>query len=224
MLSFFSTDLFYSIMDRINGYVGKNSLDPVQPDMAGTMRERPCIKDLIDNFNEVKAELLAASAYSTSIQGDVFFGEDITNDGKWHKFILKWYSKPTPNAKIQCPRTLEILERHKDIRLAMVSILEPGARIHSHRGPWKGSIRCLLGIQTPNSEQCYLDVNDGNKLSFYDKELVAFDDTYDHFAINDTQDSRIVLFLDCERKMRTWHSKFFVWLANRTICRLTARE
>jgi len=219
----FSTDIFYKGLDRINDYIANNSFDPVHANLTETFAKRACVTDLLDNFEEVQQELLQAAQYATPIQGDLFFDEDITKDGKWHKFILKWYSKPTPNARVQCPRTLEILGRHKDIRLAMVSHLEPKARIEAHSGPWRGSVRVHIGLQTPNSKNCFIMVDE--QLQFWrDGQVLAFDDTYEHYVTNGTFYPRSILFLDVERKMKTWHSKFVVWLLNRTVARLSARD
>ena len=219
----FSTDIFYRWLDRVNDYVAKNSLDPVQPDLTEAFKERESVKDLLDNFEEVQQELLQAARYATPIQGDMFFEEDITNDGKWHKFILKWYSRPTPNARVQCPKTLGILKRHKDIRLAMVSCLEPQARIEPHEGPWRGSVRVHIGLKTPNRRECYIEVA-GTQYYWMDGQVLAFDDTYEHYVWNSTLYPRIILFLDIERKMKTWHSKLLVWFLNRTVARLSARD
>lgn len=219
----FSTDILYRWLDKVNAYVAKNSFDPVQANLTEVMAERKSIKDLLENFEEVQQELLQSARYATPIQGDMFFEEDITNDGKWHKFILKWYSRPTPNARVQCPKTLKILKRHKDIRLAMVSSLEPQARIEAHEGPWKGSIRVHIGLKTPNRKDCFIMV-DGQSQFWNDGQVLAFDDTYEHYVQNNTLYPRIILFLDVERKMKSWHSKFVVWFLNRTLARLTARD
>ena len=219
----FSTDIFYRWLDRVNDYVANNSLDPVQPNLTDTFKERDSVKELLDNFEEVQQELLLAARYATPIQGDLFFDEDITNDGKWHKFILKWYSRPTPNARIQCPKTLGILERHKDIRLAMVSCLEPNARIEAHEGPWRGSVRVHIGLKPPNRTDCYT-MAAGQSVFWQDGQVLAFDDTYEHSVQNNTIYPRIILFLDVERRMKTWHSKFLVWFLNRTVARLSARD
>ena len=84
----------------------------------------------------------------------------------------------------------------------LVSILKPGSVIGLHNGPWKGHLRGLLGIDTPNSPDCFIEIN-FKKYIFEDKKLIGFDDTYMHSAANNTEKDRIVLFFNVERKMNT---------------------
>lgn len=187
------------------------------------MLQRQSVQDLLNYYPAIREEILAALPLATPIQGDLFFDEDITNDAKWDKLYIKWYKSPTKLAKANMPTLIEVLKDHTDIRLAMVSILKPDAQIHPHEGPWKGSIRVHLGIDVPDDDRCYISVN-GRQHYWKNGKILAFDDTYVHHVINGSKDLRVILFLDVERKMRTWHSRLVVWLMNRTVARLTARE
>ena len=82
----------------------------------------------------------------------------------------------------------------------LVSILKPGSIIGLHSGPWKGHLRGLLGIDTPNSSDCFIEI-DFKKHIFEDRKLIGFDDTYMHTASNNTEKDRTVLFFNVERKM-----------------------
>lgn len=75
-----------------------------------------------------------------------------------------------------------------------------------HRDPYAGSVRYHLGLVTPADPKCYIDV-DGPQYYWRDGEAVMFDETYIHYAKNDTDVSRIVLFCDVERPM------YFGWAA-----------
>lgn len=48
---------------------------------------RKSLKDIINNFKVIQKEILASQCYASSIQGDEFFERDITDDGKWKKYI-----------------------------------------------------------------------------------------------------------------------------------------
>jgi beta-hydroxylase len=210
------------MVDKVNGWIKRHSSDPIKPFLPGVLH-RPSLQDLMNNFSVIQKEILDHRDVAIPIQGDLFFGPDITRDGKWRRVYIKWYAPIKEKARTLFPRTCDVLDRHSDIHLAMVSVLEPGGFIFPHRGPWAGSIRVHVGLQTPNDDRCYICIND----QFYwwtDGGIMAFDDTYDHFVVNSTKQSRIILFLDLERKMKTPFKQFVVNILNRTLGRLTTRE
>jgi len=83
----------------------------------------------------------------------------------------------------------------------MVAMLPPGSELTKHRDPYAGSFRYHLGLVTPNSDDCYLCV-DGERYAWRDGEAVMFDETYLHYAKNETDHNRIILFLDVKRPVR----------------------
>lgn len=204
------------------------SADPVGPMIPlNRFVESPykctCIIDILQNFDTIQKEILSSLSYATPIEGDEFFESDITNDGKWKKIYLKWYASPPSYARELFPQTLAILERHPEIRLAMVSKLEPWAHIKPHRGVYRGSIRVHVGIQTPNSPKCFISI-DNQHYWWKDGEIVAFDDTYEHYVENNTPRVRVVLFMDIDRRMKfAWAQKILEWIT-RYICSKTTRS
>lgn len=56
-------------------------------------------------------------------------------------------------------------------------------------------MRYHLGLFTPNDDRCWIRV-DGNPYSWRDGEGVVFDETHIHWAANETEQDRIVLFCD----------------------------
>ena len=219
----FNSDLFDLLTMRLCDLLVKNGKYPYKPFLNDELKDHAGVCELLDNFDHVRDELLEASRGSRSIQGDLFFEDDITDDGLWDRVYLKWYSKPFKDALASCPKTVGIIERHKDIRLAMVSILKPHAVIKPHSGPWAGSYRCLLGIKTPNSPECAITVA-GHAAWWKDGEAMFFDDTFEHSVINNTEDYRIVLFLDIERPMKTRFYAALRWVLNRTVTLITRRD
>ena len=78
--------------------------------------------------------------------------------------------------------------------------------------PDAGSLRYHLGLVTPKSERCFIEV-DGQRYSWHDGKAVVFDETYIHWARNDSTSSRIILFCDIERPMRyRWAQAVNRWL------------
>jgi len=211
------------IIRKVNTFLVKNGKFPYKPFLNDEFRDHEGIAELKECFDVIQEELLEASKGAAPIQGDLFFDEDVTDDGKWHRVHLQWYGNPFMRGKKTCPRTMSIISRHKDIRLAMVSILKPNAVIKPHFGPWAGSYRCLLGIQTPNSPRCAITVG-GQKAWWQDGEEMWFDDTFEHSVTNATSQHRIVLFMDIERPMKNKFYTAIRWILNRTVTKFTARE
>ncbi len=120
----------------------------------------------------------------------------------WKRFYLKWYDEPLPSAVSLCPRTVELVKNLPGINAAMFTVLAPKSKLGRHRDPFAGSLRYHLGIVTPNSDACRIIV-DGETYSWRDGQDVMFDETYLHEARNDTDVSRIILFCDVERPLKT---------------------
>ncbi len=166
------------------------------------LRSTPLIAKLEASHRMIHTEVKGALQHFSPIKGDLFFRE--IADDKWKKIYLKWYGESPAYAYGLFPKTMELVDSHPEIRLAMFSMLEPGAVIKQHRGPYRGCIRVHLGIMTPNSPKCFISVG-GTQYHWKDGEAVAFDDTYVHFVRNDTNKTRVILFLDVERR---YASKF----------------
>ena len=81
----------------------------------------------------------------------------------------------------------------------MFSVLEPGGKIKPHMGPSRAAVRVHLGLKTPPPDQCYITV-DGTKHGWVPGKLMMFDDTFVHEVANNSDQDRLVLFLDIERK------------------------
>jgi len=119
----------------------------------------------------------------------------------WKRFYLKWYENFLPSAQTHCPKTVELLNQIPNIKGAMFALLSKNGRLVRHRDPYAGSLRYHLGLITPNSEKCCIYV-DGIKYHWKDGEDVMFDETFIHYAENETDEDRIVLFCDVERPLR----------------------
>jgi len=119
----------------------------------------------------------------------------------WKRFYLKWYDEAHPSAAQLCPKSTVLLRQFPSIKAAMFAELPPGGELRKHRDPFAGSLRLHLGLDTPNDDGCFIDV-DGTRYSWRDGQWTMFDETYIHWARNDTDKNRIILFCDVERPMR----------------------
>jgi len=120
----------------------------------------------------------------------------------WKRFYLKWYDKALPSAEALCPKTVELVKAVPHVHAAIFAILPPGGRLVRHRDPFAGSMRYHLGLSTPNSPDCFIVV-DGENYFWRDGEGVVFDETYIHFAENKTDQTRLILFCDVERPLKS---------------------
>lgn len=164
----------------------------------------PEIKPLKDHWQLIREEALslneggqiaAATGYN-----DIGFNSFFRTG--WKRFHLYWYGKDLPSAEKACPRTVALLKSIPSIKAAMFASLPPGATLVRHRDPYAGSLRYHLGLVTPNDPNCFINV-DGETYHWKDGEAVMFDETYIHYAANNTDQQRIVLFCDIERPLHT---------------------
>lgn len=124
----------------------------------------------------------------------------------WKRFYLKWYGEPLASAEALCPQTVRLLNSIPSVKAAMFALLPPGSKLNPHRDPFAGSLRYHLGLITPNSDDCRIFV-DGQMHAWGDGKDVVFDETYVHWAENRTDQTRVILFADVERPLRTrWMS------------------
>lgn len=132
----------------------------------------------------------------------------------WTRFYLTWYGKPHPSALEFCPRTTALVRAIPSMKAAMFTQLPPGAKLGLHRDPYAGSLRYHLTLQAPNDDRCFINV-DGQPYSWREGQGVIFDETFMHWAWNDTDGQRIVLLCDIERPM----TNRFAQAVNRWIAR-----
>jgi len=120
----------------------------------------------------------------------------------WKRFYLKWYGDILPSAREHCPRTAALVESIPSVNAAMFAYLPPRSRLGRHRDPFAGSLRYHLGLATPNSDACRIYI-DGEPYAWRDGEDVLFDETFIHRVENETDESRLILFCDVARPLRT---------------------
>ncbi len=120
----------------------------------------------------------------------------------WRRFYLSWYGEPLPSAQAMCPRSVALLAQVPSVKAAMFAVLPPGGKLVRHRDPYAGSLRYHLGLATPNSAACRILI-DGTPYHWRDGEDLVFDETYIHSAVNESDQTRIILFCDIERPLHT---------------------
>jgi ornithine lipid ester-linked acyl 2-hydroxylase len=126
---------------------------------------------------------------------------EITDDDRWKTFFLYGYGFEAKLGVEMCPRTAELMRQIPGMTTAMFSILSPGKHILDHRGPYKGVLRYHLGLIVPHdAPACRIRVG-GDIRHWEEGESMVFDDTYNHEVWNDTDETRVVLFVDLLRPL-----------------------
>lgn len=130
---------------------------------------------------------------------------DLTDDERWRTYFFRVYGWDIPEAKAQCPRTWQAVQDIPGMSLAMFSVLEPGKRVPAHTGIHKGVLRCHLALSVPSSDPsaCGIRVKDDIR-GWREGRCLVFDDTHEHEAWNDTDEARVVLFIDFARPLPSW--------------------
>jgi aspartyl/asparaginyl beta-hydroxylase (cupin superfamily) len=122
-------------------------------------------------------------------------------DGKWKSYWLYAYGRPITENCRRCPETTRLIDTIPGLKTAFFSILAPGKHIPAHRGPYAGVLRYHLGLIVPKQkEACRIRV--GSDIAHWEEgRSLAFDDTYPHEVWNDTNEERVVLFVDFARPL-----------------------
>lgn len=174
----------------------------------------PAVNTFKDNWEVIRDEAmnLLKNEYIKAADGYNDAGFNSFFRRGWKRFYIKWYGDYHPSAKELCPKTIELIEKTPGINAAMFTLLPPGGRLVRHRDPYAGSMRYHLGLITPNSDDCFIFV-DNKKYAWRDGEDVIFDETYLHWAENKTDQTRVIFFCDLERPLKfkpaTWLNHVF---------------
>ena len=161
------------------------------------------IKDFEANAEAIKSEYLQLINNNIHIPDWQSISDDpnvrIGND--WKTFLLKAYKKPIAKNAALCPFTAAFISKYPFIYTTWFSILEAGKTIPIHRGPYNGILRYHLALVVPkDADNCYIKV--GNDIKHWQEgKSLLFDDTHLHAVWNNTNERRVVLFVDVERPL-----------------------
>jgi ornithine lipid ester-linked acyl 2-hydroxylase len=124
----------------------------------------------------------------------------------WHFIPLFFYGYKIEKYCSNAPETTMLLESIPYMTTAVFSTLKPGADIAPHRGAYRAFLRYHLGIKVPdNFNDCKIYFNNGDiNYAWKNGEGVVFDDTFQHYVKNNTNEYRTVLYVDFIRPMPAW--------------------
>jgi beta-hydroxylase len=197
------------------------------------------LEELEKNHAVVREECLALLGRKEHLTDVKNLGGKYTQQGihlaQWKSFLFKSGSFVEENCRL-APRTAELIRGIPACYTAFFSILDPKQYITPHWGYYKGFLRYHLGVIIPydnKDELCWLRVSDdpvanrnkdrsaieqGQRYCWHEGEGVLFDDTHLHDAANDSDQVRVVLWLDLIRQL-PWYvqplNRLFLWVAQR---------
>lgn len=118
--------------------------------------------------------------------------------GEWNVFYLFLHNVSFDENCAQCPRTVELVRSVPgQYHHVFFSNLAPHTHIAKHHGPTNKKLRIHIPLFVP-AGGCRLRVGD-RVHTIREGEPYVFDDSFEHEAWNDSDQSRIVLILD------VWH-------------------
>lgn len=160
--------------------------------------------------NEVNSFITSEGVKKISLTRDSFggknkeIGSDVKidengNETGWRLMTLKVGDKITGKCCKHFPSIAKVLKQCPEVVSCVLSILEPGVMIPIHVGYYKGIVRYMLPLIVPDDkENCFLWVN-GLKYSWTEGKGVIWDDIYPHKVYNNTNQDRVLLYMDVIR-------------------------
>ena len=176
----------------------------------------PFAKQLEDDFKAIKAEVQKI----LDRYDDLVVFQDVSPnqayipiDDKWRMFFFRAMGVDFKENQKYAPEIAKILKKYPEICSAYISVLGPRTYLNPHKGPWSGILRMHLGTIIPKKGYCALIV-EGEDHVWQEGKTVLFDDTYEHMAVNSSDEARAVVFLDIMRPLpQPW--KALNWLTLR---------
>ena len=190
------------LLAPIERWIGKRSL--VGDETFFPLERFPWVAHIERNWTTIRAEaerLLEDHAALPNFQDISKDQIGITDDDRWKTVFLYGYGFEAKLGVELCPQTAALMRQIPGMKTAMFSILSPRKHILDHRGPYKGVLRYQLGLIVPREkEACRIRVGDYFR-HWEEGASMIFDDTFNHEVWNDTDETRVVLFVDILRPL-----------------------
>jgi len=190
------------ILAPIERFIGRRSL--VGDATFFPLERFPWVAHIEQNWTVIREEveqLLEDRADLPNFQDISKDQIEITDDDRWKTLFLYGYGFTAELGVQLMPRTAALMREIPGMTTAMISILSPRKHILDHRGPYKGVLRYHLGLIVPeDAESCRIRVGDDIR-HWQEGSSLMFDDTYNHEVWNDTDETRVVLFVDVLRPL-----------------------
>lgn len=171
------------------------------------VKDFPELKEITDNWEVIRDEAVKLKEMgffdkTKSTESGAYYDLGFRTFIKygWSKFYIFWYGHNHKSAKKLCPKTQEIVSKNPLVSGAMFSLLPSGSKLTRHLDPIASSLRFHVSLDTPNDENCFINV-DGKQYFWKDSDGFLFDETYIHYANNNTDKDRVILMCDIKRPL-----------------------
>ena len=190
------------LLRKLGEFQARHSLVSTTPFLSRS--DFPGAESLEGSVMQIRSELQAVMQKPEDIPAFHQLSEDqarISKGDNWKVFTFYVFGKRVEENCLLCPNTAAALAQIEHLQNAFFSILAPGYHIPPHKGPTRAIIRVHLPLFVPaDRERCWIRVHD--EYAFWkDGECMVFDDSYEHEVHNETDEVRVVLFLDFDRPM-----------------------
>ena len=227
-------------VNRVFNWAERRGLYPRTPAFITDYHDDyPALKTLEENYDVIRGECLELLGIKDQLTDIEALGGNYTTGGihsiRWKSFMFKSGSFIDENCRM-APKTAALLQQVPGLYTAFFSILDPHQYVPPHFGYYKGFLRYHLGVLIPDDnagESCWLRVNDrlednllrqkslidkGERYYWKNGKGVIFDDTFLHDASNESDEVRVVMWLDIRRKLPFYlqlFNIFCLWIAHR---------
>ena len=176
----------------------------------------PAIEREWETIREELERVLLRQGELPNVQDITRAAASINRDLGWKIFLLEAYGIRSQPSIALCPETWRTVQGIPGLTTAMFSVLEPGKRLPLHRGPYNGVLRLHLGLVVPEPANRAAITVAGYTRHWEEGRVLIFDDAYEHEAWNETDQPRVVLFVDFEKPLRLparWLNRLLLRLA-----------
>jgi aspartate beta-hydroxylase len=171
--------------------------------------------------DEIRAELLEvmqhANAFVPYVQGEENrphnAQQGMLNNADWSAFYLWKNGEVVAENAARCPRTMAALASAPISRISnrspsiLFSLLRPGAHIPAHNGFINTRLICHLPLIVP--DKCRFRVGNETR-EWVEGKAWCFDDTIEHEAWNDSDQTRVILLFEIWRPELTMRERGLV--------------
>ena len=186
--------------------------------VAESWEDVPTMREVYNHNFASQEDTFFTRTVSKAIYGRHAGIFDKIHSPHWRTFNLLVFNQEVPVNALQCPTTMAALRGVEGVQSALFSFMGPGAYVPPHSDPGKGVIRYHLGLKVPKArEDCFIQVEPDTDLDpefreslryhWAEGSSLLFDDVFPHWVQNDTDEVRVILFVDIKRPLNTLVSK-----------------
>ena len=165
---------------------------------------------LLDAFDDIRAEALQVLQADSGLEEFLEFAPGQSRDGylggngskpSWDAFFFYRHGIRYDANHERCPKTsamldsIELCEVASQAPEVCFSVLQPGTHIMPHHGVTNTRLVLHMPLLVP--PDCALNVMSGGEHRWRERELMMFDDTFQHEAWNRSDQQRVILLMDC---------------------------